>query len=294
MDDFFIVTPARNETGRLPGLFESVRHQTVGPFLWVVVDDGSTDGTATMVDNADKSLRTDRVPLQHGQSSIDRYFHVVSTGIEYGLAKCEKMGVRVEFVGILDADVSLPQDYYEEVLRALQTDERAGIGSGVMYEKEGGEFKPFVDPWGHFIVAGAAVVYRLSCLRDIGGYPHTVAADSVTLCKAIARGWTPVVTSRTRFFHLRPESSLKRRVSMGRHYFSLGYHPIAAILTAAYYTVRGPNRLAGPAFWVGYSVAMLTGSVKVADQEVLDAYGKRRVKSIITNTFARMRGASTL
>lgn len=44
---FLVVTPARNEAARLPALAASLAAQAPGLIgLWVVVDDGSTDGTA--------------------------------------------------------------------------------------------------------------------------------------------------------------------------------------------------------------------------------------------------------
>ena len=45
MLSYALVTPARNERGNLARLAESVRAQQHGPDVWVIVDDGSDDGT---------------------------------------------------------------------------------------------------------------------------------------------------------------------------------------------------------------------------------------------------------
>ena len=43
------VTPARDEAQRLPRLFEALAAQRVVPLKWIVVDNGSSDGTADYV-----------------------------------------------------------------------------------------------------------------------------------------------------------------------------------------------------------------------------------------------------
>ena len=47
MTSYLVVTPARDEAENLSGLAHSLASQTwLPPLTWVIVDDGSTDGTA--------------------------------------------------------------------------------------------------------------------------------------------------------------------------------------------------------------------------------------------------------
>ena len=46
---YVLITPARNEERFIEKLIESVIHQTVLPEKWVIVNDGSTDATASIV-----------------------------------------------------------------------------------------------------------------------------------------------------------------------------------------------------------------------------------------------------
>lgn len=48
--DLTIFTPTYNRAYLLPGLYKSLLHQTSKGFLWMVIDDGSTDGTKQLVD----------------------------------------------------------------------------------------------------------------------------------------------------------------------------------------------------------------------------------------------------
>lgn len=45
-----IITPTFNRADKLPTLFESLAHQTNHDFIWLIVDDGSTDNTEKVVD----------------------------------------------------------------------------------------------------------------------------------------------------------------------------------------------------------------------------------------------------
>jgi len=44
-----VITAAYNRAGTLPRLYESLRGQTLRDFEWVIVDDGSTDGSAELI-----------------------------------------------------------------------------------------------------------------------------------------------------------------------------------------------------------------------------------------------------
>ena len=47
---FTVFTPTFNRAALLPRLYESLCRQTFRDFEWVIVDDGSTDNTAAVVD----------------------------------------------------------------------------------------------------------------------------------------------------------------------------------------------------------------------------------------------------
>ena len=46
-----IVTPSYNRAGKLPALFQSLCAQTCKDFVWLVIDDGSKDGTRNLVES---------------------------------------------------------------------------------------------------------------------------------------------------------------------------------------------------------------------------------------------------
>ena len=102
--NYIIITPVYNEEEYIEMTIKSVIKQTILPQLWLIVDDGSTDGTNDIIkkyeDKYDfiKSLRLNR-------EETDTYYghrtHVVLTGYK----NVENM--QYEFLGILDADITL-------------------------------------------------------------------------------------------------------------------------------------------------------------------------------------------
>ena len=51
MKKITIITPTYNRAKTLPKVFESLLHQSFKDFLWIVLDDGSTDNTEKVVEN---------------------------------------------------------------------------------------------------------------------------------------------------------------------------------------------------------------------------------------------------
>ena len=69
---YVLVTPARNEEPFIEKTIESVTRQTVRPTRWVIVDDGSTDSTAAIVEGY--RARHDWIELVRMPRHRDRSF----------------------------------------------------------------------------------------------------------------------------------------------------------------------------------------------------------------------------
>ena len=49
MERITVFTPTYNRRKSLPRVFESLKRQTFRDFIWIIVDDGSTDDTKSLV-----------------------------------------------------------------------------------------------------------------------------------------------------------------------------------------------------------------------------------------------------
>jgi hypothetical protein len=129
-----VVIPAHNRAGTIPAAIESVRGQSFEDIEIIVVDDGSTDGTADVARSialGEPRLRVLSHPLNRGAQAAR------NTGIR---------AARGERIAFLDSD----DRYYPDSIR-LRLDEARRTGLGVIHSAceaitRGGKETPFAVP----------------------------------------------------------------------------------------------------------------------------------------------------
>ena len=103
-----VLTPAYNRADLLPRLYQSLAAQTCRDFTWIIVDDGSTDGTRDLVAGWQKEGHVDIVySYQENAGKM--------AAINRGVQACQ-----AELVYIVDSDDLLPLDSLEAVMAAWQ------------------------------------------------------------------------------------------------------------------------------------------------------------------------------
>jgi glycosyltransferase involved in cell wall biosynthesis len=112
-----IVIPYYNEEAWLPATLESLSAQTLRPFCVVLVDNGSTDRTASLCSQWATRQQDIEVTLLH--QPTPGQVHALEMGID---------AVETEFIAICDADTLYPPDYLETATRRLDTAPPTTIG----------------------------------------------------------------------------------------------------------------------------------------------------------------------
>src|SRR5262245_46047120 len=106
---YALITPAWNEEQHLETLIASVVNQTIRPVRWVIVSDGSVDRTDEIVRS--HAERHPWIVLLRRERTTGRHFagkaHAVNAGYEL------LRSIDFDLIGNLDADITLPPDYYE-------------------------------------------------------------------------------------------------------------------------------------------------------------------------------------
>jgi biofilm PGA synthesis N-glycosyltransferase PgaC len=259
---YVAITPAHDEEANIGRLAASLAAQTVPPSAWIVVENGSTDGTMDAIRRA-AAAHPWIVPAQipppprslRGPASVRAF----NAGL--ALAPGEPA-----FVANLDADVSLPPDYFARLLAAFDADPRLGIAGGTCYEREEGAWRQR-----HVTgdtVWGAARLFRRECLEAVGGVQERMSWDSISQLQANARGWRTRTLLDLPFHHHRPEGDRdgSRRAAWlveGRSAYHLWYRPWYLALRAANHLARG--EWAAPFMLVGYARAALAREPRAAD-----------------------------
>jgi glycosyltransferase involved in cell wall biosynthesis len=192
MGKLFLVTPLRDEARNIPRIEEALRSQTVPVDVWIIVENGSTDGSKELVRNlrpagAIRSIAPLNFEHPVGEYALGTKYASV---VEHGMSHAKRaFGIADDdYVGILDADTFPRPDYYALLLAAMQADPSLGITSGQT-----------VDESGHAtiirrsFVKGSCRVWRGACLKQ-SGYIVAPSADVLSAAKATIRGWRVLVT----------------------------------------------------------------------------------------------------
>lgn len=261
---YAVVTPARNEAENLERLGGSLAAQTVLPARWVIVDNGSTDGTADAARRlAEQHPWIDLVESEAANGLV-RGAPIVRA-FQRGLAE---LADDVDVVIKLDADTSCEPDYHERLLSAFATDPRLGIASGSAWEQEDGTWHQRHMTGDH--VWGAARAYRRACLDDVLPLEESMGWDGIDALKAHLAGWHTRTIVDLPFRHHRAEGARDGRrgrawAAQGRASWFMGYRLWYLAARAAHHARREP---AAVALLGGYVGAALRREPRCADASV--------------------------
>jgi hypothetical protein len=209
MNAYVLVTAARNEAAYIGKTLDSVAAQTILPLRWVIVSDASTDGTDDLVRRF--QARHPFISLcrleENGEEAFGRQVFALRMGYE------QLRGERFDFVGMLDADISLEVNYYERVMERFSADPRLGIAGGWIWEPEGVAFRPRTTNSVRS-VAGAIQLFRRDCYEAVGGYLplRWGGFDTVAEMMARMRGWEARAFPDLPVYHHKPGESCRRGI----------------------------------------------------------------------------------
>jgi biofilm PGA synthesis N-glycosyltransferase PgaC len=247
---YALITPAKNEAAFIGWPLKSIIAQGMRPVRWVIVDDGSTDDTAQIAEQA--SREHPFISVLRISGAVRRNFSSKVEAFNAGLELLK--GVQYQFIGNLDADISLDPSYYSNILKAFENDPRLGIAGGSVYTTIKNEFVCFdntVDS-----VGGAVQLFRRECFEDIQGYRRLPygGIDAAAEIVARSRGWN-VRKVKERVYEHRQTGSTQGSVLSGRYkdglkFQSLGYN-------ALFFTGRCLYRILDRPVGVGSALSML-------------------------------------
>lgn len=292
---YVVVTPARDEEETLPHTIESMRHQRVLPVRWIIVDDGSTDGTLEIARQAERELDWLEV-LSRG----DRGHRALGGGVvetfDEGLARLAD--VEWDFVVKLDADLSFAPDYFERLLRRFDENPRLGMASGKTFLMEDGQKK---IEWCHDEhVRGPAKMYRAECFEAIDGLVAVRGWDMIDETRAQMLGWETRSFIDIELIHHRPIDArqshvLASRYRMGELYHFLGYHPLYHLARSVRSALQDfPILVGGVALLFGYVSAALRQRerfdeeyVRFVQQKQMQRFSLKHLTGYLRESLAR-------
>ncbi len=285
---YIVVTPAKDEEDYLPAVADAVIGQTRTPKLWLIVDDGSTDGTPEIVgDLQDENEWIQGIRLPPRERDITfHYSYVCRTGFDLltDYCDCAANHIDYDFIGLLDADTVPEPGYFEKLINEFDRDGSLGIASGHIHDMPDGNVR-----WGEIkrdwpdgrLPRGSGRLWRKECFFDTGGYPVEPAPDSISNAKAIMRGWNV-----KRFGHIvavqlrgtrSAEGLWKGYKTSGSIAHYVNKHPVLVFLNSCYLAAKKPH-YTGIAYGYGYLTSVLRRVKQIDDEEIRDYYWNERLR----------------
>jgi len=278
---YVLITPARNEERHIEKVIQSMIAQTELPIKWVIVNDGSTDTTASIVEPY--LAKNNWIELVNLPAHRDRTFAAKVYAFNAGFERVKNL--EYEVIGNLDSDLSFDPDYCEFLLSKFQEDPRLGV-AGTIFREDG--YSSATDSFeGQNHVAGGCQLFRRQCFRDIGGYVPNKAGgiDWIAVTTARMMGWTTRSFREKSFFHHRSLGTAERSLlastfSYGEKDYYLGGHPVWEFFRVGYRATKKPYLVGGVALYSGYLSAFLRRMKRPVSADLMRFHRKEQMSKL--------------
>lgn len=282
MHKYIIITPVRDEALYIEKTLESVLCQTIQPSQWIIVDDGSSDGTSEILDK-----RTTQINWINVIHKENRGFRAAGGGV----MEAFYAGYTVindecwDFIVKLDGDLSFPPDYFEKCFKIFESEVELGIGGGTICQFENGQLR--VDSMGDppFHVRGATKIYRRACWEKIKPLVIASGWDTIDEVKANLHGWTTRTFADVNLIQHKPtgvaDGFWRDRFKNGRANYLTGYHPVFMLAKCIRRAFRRPFFFESLALLAGFCTGYLMGVPQVQNDEAIHYLRQQQIRFLL-------------
>jgi biofilm PGA synthesis N-glycosyltransferase PgaC len=286
LPNYVLITPARNEAQFIELTIKSVVAQSARPSKWIIVSDGSTDGTDEIIGKyaADHTW----IELVRMPERTERHFAGKVHAFNAGYERVKQLNY--EMIGSLDADISVDEDYFLFLLQKLDGDPTLGLVGTPFKDGPDATYDYRFVSIEH--VSGACQLFRRECFEGIGGYVPVKRGciDHIAVVTARMKGWkTRTFTDKMSLHHRKmgtaEHGTLLARFENGRQDYTVGNHPTWELFRGAYQMSKRPFVIGGIMVLSGYAWALIRRVKRPVSPELV-AFQRReqmqRLKKFLT------------
>lgn len=218
---YYIVIPAYNEEAFIALTLQSLVSQTLLPKKVVVVNDNSTDKTSEIVLAFAKEN-----PFITLVNKTSEAIHLPGSKVIQAFHKgLETLDNNYDVIVKLDADLILPNNYFESISSTFEKDAEVAMVGGFAYiEKNGDWILENLTDKDH--IRGAFKAYRKTFFEQMGNLKPAMGWDTVDELLAKFYGWKVITDSSLIVKHLKPTGAnynKSARYKQGEAFYTLGY-----------------------------------------------------------------------
>jgi len=265
---YVVVSPVRDEEQYLEETIRSMVKQTVRPMQWIIVNDGSTDRTAEIIDRwaSEHSWivavqRNDRGRREPGSGVIEAFYEGYRT----------ISALDWEYLIKLDGDLGFEHEYFEKCFAEFDADPALGIGGGVIYHDLNGELQVESNP--RFHVRGANKIYKRPCWEQITGLLCAPGWDTIDEVKANMLGWSTRSFEHLKVIQYRltgaANGAWRNSIKNGLGSYISGYHPLFMLLKSVKRIVERPCVVVSAGLLYGFVLGYLRRVPQIEDKNLI-------------------------
>lgn len=277
---YIIITPVRDEEQYIEQTLKSVIAQTIIPAEWLIVNDGSTDSTGTIIDEYAK-----KYPWIHAIHRGNRGFRKAAGGVIdafYDGYNAKKSG-EWDFIIKLDGDISFDNDYFERCFEYFRKSPEIGIGGGLIYNIVSGSLKMEQHPLFH--VRGATKIYKKGCWDAIGRLIQAPGWDTIDEVKANMLGWKTQSFPDLKVVHHRStgtaDGQWRTHIKYGRANYVSGYHPLFVVVKCMKRLFQRPYLIGAAGLFWGFVSGYVKGIEQVNDKALIEYIRRQQMNCLL-------------
>lgn len=289
---YALITAARNEEAYIGATIQSVTRQSILPVRWVIVDDDSTDRTYDIISEyAEKNAFI--LPV-HLEKSEEWSFKSKAYAVNFGHRRLKDL--EYDFLGILDADITFDDRYYENILSKFSQNPRLGLAGGMIAEMNDGKY--VAQSYYLNSVAGAIQLFRRECFEQVGGYIPSKRGGIDAIAEMMTRmhGWhvqsfPEITVNHLRLTGLTKSNIFKSRFIYGQRDYALGNHPLFMFLKCIHRFQERPYVIAGLLRMIGYGWSWIRREARPIPDRVVAFIQREQIKRMLSLSLTEMKDA---
>jgi biofilm PGA synthesis N-glycosyltransferase PgaC len=266
---YVLITPARNEAQYIELTLRSMVAQTRKPLKWIIVSDGSTDGTDEIVRRY--AVSHPWIDLLTMPQRRERDYAGKVYAFQAGYSHLA--GLEFDVVGNLDGDVSFGPDHFKYLIGQMAENSALGVAGAPFREgtfQYDYRFSNIENVW------GGCQLFRRKCFEDIGGYTPLKGGciDHVAVLSARLHGWETRTFIESVCLHHRQmgtalNGGIKARFKLGVKDYSVGNHPLWQLARTFYQITKPPLLIGGLTLGWGYAWSFMKREKPVVPKELV-------------------------
>jgi glycosyltransferase involved in cell wall biosynthesis len=260
--------------------------QTHQPSKWIIVSDGSTDGTDEIAEQFAKEHAW--IELLRMPEHRDRNFAAKAICFNAGFDRLKF--VSFDVIGNLDADITFAPDYFEFLVGRFADNPLLGVAGTPFIEDAS---RPQNHSYSHRFadlqhVSGTCQMFRRRCLEEVGGYIPIKGGgiDWVAVTTARMKGWqTRTFLDKTCLHHRKMGTARRNQVMArfqhGQEDYFIGKHPVWQLLRGMFQMKSKPLVFGGLFLILGYFWAMAKRVPRPISQQLISFHRREQMVRLL-------------